>query len=411
MKNRMSNKANLFGKKISPVREIMMYANKSYIENLGIKPDDLISFAGGWVSHHPPEELKKSYAYIIENEFYEHSAYSATTGNERFKEAIVQFNKTVYGNDYGDLKTEQICVGHSSTQLVCDLLDVLLDEGDTITLLDPTYCNYPVQIEMRFPRVNISRFNVLDTEAWKYNENSDSFYDYILKVKPKVILLISPDNPTSKVLSDDFIKNALSAAQKVGSFIVVDFAYKEIVFDSFPEYFSWLPNDHFISLRSNSKWCRGLGRRLGWVEAPSYIVDAMETMQNTSILCPDMLHQSAFTHYVFNNSSNCIKKYIKRTSTLYENAAKKTIEAIESYTQMPALKPEGGLYTCLNVGMPGPKFVEKMLKESGVLFVPGWGFGDSLKNAVRVSYGPLAMDEKGTKIKSGFKKVRDVLNE
>ena len=63
-----------------------------------------------------------------------------------------------------------------------------------------------------------------------------------------MVLLISPDNPTSKVLSNEFVTAALDAAIEIGSFLVIDYAYKELVFDdAYPQYYSWGPNDNFIS--------------------------------------------------------------------------------------------------------------------------------------------------------------------
>ena len=57
--------------------------------------------------------------------------------------------------------------------------------------------------------------------------------------------------------------------------------------------------------------------------------------------------------------------------------------------------------------MDGGVFVEKVLKESGVLFVPGWGFGKTLKNAVRLSFGPLVYDLE--KISEGLKRASSFL--
>ena len=51
-------------------------------------------------------------------------------------------------------------------------------------------------------------------------------------------------------------------------------------------------------MRSNSKWCRSLGRRLGWVEAPKFVINAMESIQSSTILCPDTLHQMALTKFI-----------------------------------------------------------------------------------------------------------------
>jgi aspartate/methionine/tyrosine aminotransferase len=212
-----------------------------------------------------------------------------------------------------------------------------------------------------------------------------------LQEKPKLILLCAPDNPTSQIPSTAFVQAALEAAREVGAFLAIDFAYKALVWsDVLPEYFSWGPNENFISIHSNSKWCRGLGRRLGWVEAPVEIVEAFETVQSSSILCPDTLHQMALTDYIEQGiAGNSIKPYINETAQLYQAAAQRTVEALEKYVHLPYLVPQGGLYTVVRVDMESSEFARKILENTGVIVVPGWGFGNSLKQSVRLSYGPL----------------------
>jgi aspartate/methionine/tyrosine aminotransferase len=65
--------------------------------------------------------------------------------------------------------------------------------------------------------------------------------------------------------------------------------------------------------------------------------------------------------------------------------------------------PEGGLYTVVDVGEDGDDFVRRVLKETGVIMVPGRGFGPSLRNAVRISYGPLVHDP--DRIEEGVRRV------
>ena len=122
-----------------------------------------------------------------------------------------------------------------------------------------------------------------------------------------------------------------------------------------------------------------------------------------------MLHQMAMSKYINAAiSNNTLSSYIKSISKQYQAAAKQTVTSIKDNLGMPVLEPEGGLYTCIKVGVDGGKFVEDVLKETGVLFVPGWGFGRSVKNAVRISYGPLVNDI--DKINLGFEKVAKYLN-
>ena len=379
----VSDKAKKFKRAISPVREIMSYADPQYLINLGLKPEDIISFAGGWVNHQSPVELQESYRAITANDelFHASGGYSPTLGKNEFKEAVIKFENHLYGVD--GVTIEQIAAGLGSTQLTMDLFEVLLNPGDSILLLDPSYCNYPTQVVTGILDVNILRFPVLDPESWEYTtrENTQEFHDFIVREKPKLVLLISPDNPTSQVLPHSFVRAGLEAVSETGSFLVIDFAYKEMVFKGeIPEYFSFGPQDNFISLRSNSKWCRGLGRRLGWVTAPRFVIEAMESIQNSTILCPDTLHQMALTDYINRAIENdTLKPYLAETCAMYRKAAERTVSAVRKNLGFPILEPEGGLYTCMKIGSDGGRFVDKILKETGVLLIPGWGFGRTVK--------------------------------
>ena len=67
--------------------------------------------------------------------------------------------------------------------------------------------------------------------------------------------------------------------------------------------------------------------------------------------------------------------YIKETRKMYKNTAEKTVKLLKEKFDFKIIIPEGGLYIFMNVETDSAKFVEEVLKETGVSFVPGWGFG------------------------------------
>jgi aminotransferase len=412
MKPAISSKVIRFKNTKSPVREIMDLANPEFFKQAGLNPDEVISFSGGWVNHETPEQLRQAYADIIHDarRFHSSGAYPPTIGMPECRRALVEFEKHLYGRQM-PLGSENIAIGCNSSQMTFNLLQIMLDAGDTILLPDPSYCNYPSQVSS-LEGVNIVRFPLLDTNQWRYaaDEKTDEFASFIRREKPKVILLCAPDNPTSQVPSTAFVKAALEAAREVGGFLVIDFAYKELVWtDTVPDYFSWGPNENYLSIHSNSKWCRGLGRRLGWVEAPVQIVKALEAVQGSSILCPDTLHQMALTDYIARGiASDSIKPYIRQTAELYQIAARQTVQAIETFLKMPCLVPQGGLYTVVRTDTESSAFARRVLENTGVIVVPGWGFGQTLQQAVRLSYGPLVHDLE--KITEAMRRIGTFLN-
>lgn len=375
----------------SPVREIMQLASK--------KQEEVISLAGGWVNHEAPPLLRESYRRVADDPalFHASGGYSPTGGTEPCRQAIVRYEAHAFG--LTELGPHQVVIGQSSSQLTHALLQVLLDPGDRVLLLDPSYCNFPAQVHAAgglSDRWAIEHFGALDPETFRYvlEERAGELAAAIRARRPKVVLLVSPDNPTSQVLSDQVVDAALEAAREVAAVVVIDMAYKELTFERpYPRYFAAGPSEHFITVHSNSKWLRGLGRRLGWVEAPEEVVQAIELVQGTSILAPDTLHQLAFTDYVKRAiDEEALLPYLDATRARYARAAAALLGQIDEHLRVRRLVPKGGLYTCVQTrGRHGREVVERAL-QAGVVAVPGAGFGPSLEHAVRLSFGPLVDD-------------------
>ena len=126
------------------------------------------------------------------------------------------------------------------------------------------------------------------------------------------------------------------------------------------------------------------------------------------LLCPDTLHQMAMVDYREEAiPDGSLASYLETTRQAYQKAAIVTMNAIDQNLGMRALTPQGGLYTVVDIGMDGDEFIQDMLKNTGVLFIPGGGFGTTLKNAIRVSYGPMVHDLE--RIKEGMERAGNYL--
>jgi aspartate/methionine/tyrosine aminotransferase len=371
----------------------------------------VISFGGGWVNHSAPEKFRDCYIQVCSDKerFHKSGAYSTTLGDLELRNSIARFEEELFG--LKDLSPENIIVGQSSTQVTHDIFICLANPGDSIMLLDPTYANYPGQMDFALPNAKIVHLNVLDPDTWTYvpdvNKTIEDFKTLFSSHSPKIVLIPSPDNPSSKMIPPSLLKTILEVTAEYGSYLIIDHAYKAQYFgDSPPEYFSWSPSEYenLVTLHSNSKWARGLGRRLGWVEASEDVIDGMERIQQCSILCPDSLHQMAMKAYLKEAlEDSSLKKYVDETRKAYEVAAKTTIKAIDKHLGMPRLEPDGGLYTVMAVGEDSDEFILRVLKNTGVLLIPGKGFGKSLEKGVRISYGPWV--ENLEKIEEGMERV------
>jgi aminotransferase len=387
--------------KPSPIRQIMKMAERQNIVAMGLDPAQVISFGGGWVNHAAPEEFRQAYQAMVSDAdlFHKSGGYTATLGDMECREQIARFEEHLFG--VPRLGAEHIAIGMGSTQLTHDLFRTLLDPGDTVMLLDPTYANYEGQLAFAVPGVKIVRLRVLDPQTWSYLPESDpagtarEFSRLFDAHRPRLVLFGAPDNPTSQVVPQALADVMHAKTSDAGAWLAIDFAYKCQYFQTPPAYYAWSPADHpnVVGVHSNSKWARGLGRRLGWVEAAPAVVEALERVQQCSILCPDTLSQMTMARYLKTAIGNgSLRTYVENANALYKNAARVTLEAIDRHLGRPRLQPFGGLYTVVDIGTDAEAFVPKALRATGVLVVPGGGFGASLTNGVRISFGPLVMD-------------------
>lgn len=397
--------------KKSPIREIMKLADRRNIEALGLDPDDVVSFAGGWVNHEAPDALRDEYRRVAEDSrlFHELGAYSPTRGLPKLREALLEADRAFHGTR--GLADENLIVGQSSTQLTHTLFTALLDPGDRVLLFDPSYANYVPQLDLGPAGVEVRRLSVIDEDSWSYMPDPERLLSdleaALARERPRLLLFSSPDNPTSQLVPDDVFFRMVEMAGAADCFVAVDFAYRAQCFVDEPAHFSASPIDHpnLVRLHSNSKWCRGLGRRLGWVEAAHEVVEALEVVQQGTTLCGDTVHQYALASYLEKAvADGSLDRYLAQAREDYRHAAERASQCVEEYLGMRYMRPQGGLYVVVDVGMDGDRFVREVLENTGVIFVPGSGFGDSLARAIRVSYGPLVHDL--AKMETGFRRVQ-----
>jgi aspartate/methionine/tyrosine aminotransferase len=396
----------------SPIRTIMELADRDNIVALGLDPDDVISFAGGWVDHAAPAAMRAAYERIAADAagFHDSGAYSPTAGLPRLRETLARVDAEIWGRD--GLSIDNVIVGQSSTQLTYCLFTALLEPGDKVLLFDPAYANYGPQLGVLDDRVEVISLPVLDVESWSYFGDAAAILtrleELLRQQRPKLLLFSSPDNPTGQIVPDDVFDDIVVLAARHGCLVAVDYAYRAQYFgERPPRHFAAGPARHenLIAIHSNSKWCRGLGRRLGWVVARPDIVSALALVQQSVILCPDTLHQTALAEYLDTAlDDGSLRRYLEDSRRAYARAARHMCACIERYLDMRFLEPQGGLYTVVEVGDDGDAFVHEILGATGVIFVPGSGFGATLAGAVRISFGPLV--NAPDLMEEGFARVR-----
>lgn len=398
---------------LSPIQTIMKMAENQHLHSLGLDPNTVISFGGGWCDHEAPETLRAAYRQIVTDPalFHRSGRYSSIKGSHACREQLAALEHAIYHVPH--LDPENILLGHSSTQLFHDILRVLCDPGDTVMFLDPTYANYFNAVRCALPTSSWEFLPALDPKTWSYLPDPDhalSILEHLCQSNPrcKALVVAVPDNPTSQIPSDAFLDATAQILADHGRCLILDFAYKALWFQAMPRCFSWSPQDHpnVVMLHSNSKWLSSLGRRFGWVEADAAVIAGLEKINESVLLSPDTLHSMTTARFLEETlADGTLPFYIEATRKLYKATADILLKAMDKHLGWPRLTPAGGLYTCSPIpgDIPPFEFVDDLLRDQGVLVIPGAGFGPSMEHGVRFSYGPLCRTPE--KINEGIERI------
>jgi aspartate/methionine/tyrosine aminotransferase len=400
---------------LSPIQTIMKMAEDQSIRVMGVDPAKVISFGGGWCNHAAPETLRGIYHEIVNDIklFHQSGRYSPIIGDSSCRQQICHFEKNVYA--LKSLQPSNILLGHSSTQLFHEVLRVLCNPGEPVGFLDPTYANYINAVKCALPGSPIWYIPALNPQTWTYLADPDDSLEMVRQYCEKglrVLVIPVPDNPTSQIPSNDFLNSVLEVLTDGGGYLVLDYAYKELWFGDMPGCFSWSPKDHshLVTLHSISKWLSSLGRRLGWIEADETVIAGLEKINESVLLSPDTLHSMAVARFLERTlKDGTLKNFIEETRNLYEKTAAVMMAGLDDHLGWRRLTPAGGLYTCC----PTPhrqdpvRFVERLLQATGVLLIPGTGFGPSMSYGLRLSYGPLCYEHE--RITEGIERINQYL--
>ncbi len=172
------------------------------------------------------------------------------------------------------LGPEQLWPANGSNEVMQQLLQAFGGPGRTALSFAPTYSMYP-----EYAR-NTSTEWVTGRRAADFGLDLDAAVGMIRRLRPSVVLLASPNNPTGTALPLPQLRAVLDAAAAVPGVVVVDEAYAEFRRDGVPSAVSLLAGyPQLIVTRTMSKAFALAGGRLGYLAASPEVVNAVRIVR------------------------------------------------------------------------------------------------------------------------------------
>ncbi|CAI9407516.1 aminotransferase class I/II-fold pyridoxal phosphate-dependent enzyme [Aestuariimicrobium sp. T2.26MG-19.2B] len=195
--------------------------------------------------------------------------YPPGPGQAGLRAAIADHQRHWYGLDL-DPET-QVVVTAGATEALAAALLALVEPGDEVVCLSPTYDAYSavvalaggvlVPVRMRFPH-------------WQPDPDD---LRRAVNDRTRVILVNSPHNPTGAVLGSAVLELVVELSHRHDATIVTDEVYEHLVHEGRHVPVATLPggSERTLSISSAGKTFSVTGWKVGWASGPAHLVTAV----------------------------------------------------------------------------------------------------------------------------------------
>ncbi len=345
----------------------------------------VISYAAGEPDFATPQHIVEAASRAVLDP--KNHRYTPAIGLPDLREAIAQKTKVDSGTE---ISAAQVVVTNGGKQAVYQAFATLLDPGDEVLMPTPYWTTYPEAIRLA-GGVPVEVFAGAD-QGYKVTVDQ---LEAARTAKSKVLLFVSPSNPTGAVYSPEETEAIGRWAYDNGMWIITDEIYQNLVYDGLravsiteavPELI-----DRTIMVNGVAKTYAMTGWRLGWMAGP---LDAMKAAGNL---------QSHLTSNVSNISQHAAiaaltgpQNDVILMREAFDRRRKVAVAELNKIDGWNAPMPEGAFYVYSDVsGLLGREWGGKQIHTSlelcdyildtaEVALVPGEAFGPS--GYVRMSY-------------------------
>ncbi|KAL0435941.1 UNVERIFIED_CONTAM: Kynurenine--oxoglutarate transaminase 3 [Sesamum radiatum] len=249
-------------------------------------------------------------------------------------------------------------------------ISTVIDQGDEVILFDPSYETYDACIRLAG---GIPVYVGLDPPQWTLNSDKleKSFTE-----KTKALVLNSPHNPTGKVFNKDELEIIAETCQRRDVVAVTDEVYEHITFDNQSHIsLASLPGmqSRTVITSSLSKTFSVTGWRIGWAVAPTCIASAVRNIHIRMTDCAPAPFQEAALAAL--KSPPAYFHHLRRD---YESKRDCIFNLLAKVGFKMQFKAQGSFFVFAQLPESCPlsdvEFVEELIKQAGVVAVPGAGF-------------------------------------
>ncbi len=346
------------------VRDIIVLANeaaKSGMEMLYLNIGDpnLYDFV-------PPRHMiDATYKAMLKN----FNGYAPSSG---IKEAVNAIEAEAGRKGISNIQDIFVTTGASEAIEVC--LSALVNEGENVLTPTPGYPLYTAVA---------SKLQAVENPYYLNEENGwqPDLDDIRSKIndKTKAIIVINPNNPTGSNADERTLRELVQIAKENDLVIFADEIYDKLLFDG-KKHISLASFDSdaaVITFGGLSKNYMVPGFRIGWGIVSGRHEMLSEYIEAINKILRARLSANHPEQYGIKPALEGDQSHLTLAMEKLHKRRNLTVEMLNDVEGISCVKPEGAFYAYpqLHIKSDDSLFVSELIKETGVVIVPGTGFG------------------------------------
>jgi len=313
--------------------------------------------------------------------------YTPAGGLPELKKAIAE--KTLRDSGYA-IEPSQVLVTNGGKQAIYAAFAAMLDPGDEVIVPAPYWTTYPESIAL----AGGTTVEVLADETQDYKVTPAQL-EAARTGRTKVLLFVSPSNPTGAVYTADEIRAIGRWVEDHGLWVLTDEIYEHLVYDgvetgSMPVLCPYLA-DNTVVVNGVAKTYAMTGWRVGWMIGPTDLVKAATNLQSHATSNVSNVAQRAALAAVSGDLSA-----VEEMKAAFDRRRRRIVSMLNEIDGVVCPTPQGAFYAYPSVkGLLGREYAgrriessadlsEYILDEAEVAVVPGEAFGSP--GYLRLSY-------------------------
>ncbi len=346
---------------------------------------DVIGFGAGEPDFPTPDHIVEAAAAACHDPVNHH--YTPTAGIAPLREAVAA--KTERDSGY-TVAASQVLVTNGAKQAVYEAFATILDPGDEVLVPAPYWTTYPEVIALA-GGVPVA---VPTDETTGFHLTVDAL-EAALTPATKVLLFVSPNNPTGAVSTPEEVERIGRWAADRGLWVVTDEIYEHLVyggreFRSMPVAVPELA-DRCIVINGVAKTYAMTGWRVGWLIGPPDVVEAASNLQSHATSNVSNVSQRAALAALTGTLAA-----VGEMHAAFDHRRRTIHSMLNDCSGVSCVEPEGAFYAFPSVrGLLGRRLAGQLVSSSAdvaavaideaqVAVVPGEAFG--AEGYLRLSY-------------------------